>query len=283
MPSKARPEPPSSFVALADASARRVLDEALGRLSPVQRQVFLVRMRSESDPERIGARLGLSRDAARASLAFAVAQLRMALSDAPLDKGRDDWLQRCRSLLAIAAAPVATAPQEEVDLPGFGVVVDCAPPPAPPVPAPEPFAFVVETRSTLAEHVTTAHDEPVRVMLPGIDVARPSAVSEPRPASSVAPVRRHSRTAHGRPWPMLALGFLAVLAFGTWAWHARAPGSSREAAKLDQEPLRVPPLSAPEAPLTASDFRLVLERQVHEGVLDDLDFFIWLAEQDAGK
>ena len=43
----------------------------------------------------------------------------------------------------------------------------------------------------------------------------------------------------------------------------------------------MPPPDAPEAPLTAPDFLLVLMQQQHPGVLETLDFYVWLAEQEA--
>ena len=46
-------------------------------------------------------------------------------------------------------------------------------------------------------------------------------------------------------------------------------------------PQRMPPPSAPEAPLTAPDFLLVLLRQQHPDLLENLEFEVWLAEQEA--
>lgn len=194
-----------------DEAARRMLAQALARLSPVQRQAVLLRLRDVADIDGIAVRLGLSSDTVRACLAFAVAQLRMALSDAPLDRERDDWLHRCRALL----------------------------------------------------------------------VALPAPTTPPPPTASV-PAAQHAPAGSG-PWPRLpaALGLLVLVAAGVFAWQQWRPGPPPAPPPVEAAPQRMPPPDAPEAPLTAPDFLLVLLRQQHPGVLEDLDFYVWLAEQDA--
>lgn len=278
MPPPVTPKPPS-FVTLPDAAARRVFDDALDRLSPVQRQVFLMRLRSESDLERIAVRLGLPRDSARASLAYAVAQLRMVLSDAPLDKQRNDWLRRCRQLLVVPARR-GTVPAVEIELPGIMAAI--APESAPPA------ELVVESRHTtpaswpLAGATTPPPELPPSVPMP----------VEPTPAKPIIPTDtpvaapprhgRHHRSSYGL-WPRLpaAMGVLVLVVVGFLTWYGLGPSAPKSIAPISTEPQRMPPLDAPAAPLTASDFRLVLLRQQQQDLLEDLDFYIWLSEQDA--
>ena len=93
------PPPPDAFIRMPDDAARHQLKLALGRLSRTQRHVMLLRLRGESDLDRIAAQLQLDPATVRASLAFAHAQLRMMLSDSPQDPERNDWLLRCQALL----------------------------------------------------------------------------------------------------------------------------------------------------------------------------------------
>lgn len=274
MPSPVTPKQ-TSFVTLADDKARLVFDEALDRLSPVQRQVFLMRLRSESDLDRIAVRLGLSRDTARASLAYAVAQLRMALSDAPLDKQRDDWLQRCRRLL-VRPVRRSIVPAVEIELPGAEAKVA-------PVPV-ESSALVVESRETTPAHITASpltSSESVRPASPPSRQVVLPAASASAPTSA-APSRDSRRRAHGGLWPRLpaALAVLVLTVVGVLAWYGLRSDPSKSTV-IDTEPQRMPALDAPAAPLTAPDFRLVLLRQQQDGLLEDLDFYIWLSEQDA--
>ena len=274
MPSSVTPKQPS-FVTLADDKARRVFDEALDRLSPVQRQVFLMRLRSESNLDRIAVRLGLSRDTARASLAYAVAQLRMALSDAPLDKQRDDWLQRCRRLLV---RPVRRdiVPAVEIEFPG--AETEAAPATV------ESMALVVESRETTPAHITAAppasSESARRVATHSLPITRPAASVAATTTTTLG--RDSRRRAHAGLWPRLpaALAVLVLTVVGVLAWHGLRSDASKSTV-IDTEPQRVPALDAPAAPLTAPDFRLVLLRQQQDGLLEDLDFYIWLSEQDA--
>lgn len=200
-----------------------MLDEALARLSPVQRQAVSMRLRGVADVDGIAAHLGLPAETVRASLAFAVAQLRMALSDAPLDRRHNDWLLRCRAL-HIAAARSATAPAEP----------------------PRPQASM--------------------------------------PDAAPAPVTGRAQGRGYRLWPRLpvALALLVLVAGGALGWQAWKLHALRTAPPAPQAgPQRMPPPNAPEAPLTAPDFLLVLLQQQHPGLVEDLDFYIWLAEQDA--
>lgn len=194
-----------------------MLAQALTRLSPVQRQAMLLRLRGVADIDDIAARLALSPDSVRACLAFAAVQLRMALSDTPLERERDEWLQRCRSLLAAL---------------------------------PEP---------------------------------KPAPASVPAAAPVVEPHHpRHAPVDSGL-WPRLpaALALLVLLAAGVFAWQLWREPSAPTPPPVEAEPQRMPPPDAPEAPLTAPDFLLVLMQQQHPGVLEDLDFYLWLAEQEA--
>lgn len=196
-----------------------MLAQALARLSPVQRQAVLLRLRGVADIDDIATRLALSPDSVRACLAFAVAQLRMALSDTPLERERDDWLHRCRAL--IVALPAATPP---------------------PVSAPAPV-----------------------------------------PAPAAAQQRIASGTVGGGLWPRLpaALALLVLIATAVFAWQLWQPKTAPAPQPVETGPERMPPPDAPEAPLTAPDFLLVLLQQQHPGVVEDLDFYVWLAEQDA--
>lgn len=279
MPPPVTPKPPS-FVNLPDERARQVFDAALDRLSPVQRQVFLMRLRSGSDLDRIAVRLGLPRDSARASLAYAVAQLRMMLSDAPLDKQRNDWLQRCQQLL-IRPARRSIVPAVEIELPGSAaaISVDTAP------------ALIVDSRQATSLPSPWADAvAPPPALLPSAPppATRPSAAAPAAPADVATAVTashghaRLRRPSHGL-WPRLpaALGLLVLAVAGFLVGYALWPSGPGPATPVPPGPHRVPPLNAPAAPLTASDFRLVLLRQQHPGLLEDLDFYVWLSEQDA--
>ena len=210
------PRSSSSFVSMPDEAARRLFAQALTRLSPVQRQAMLLRLRGVADIDDIAARLALSPDSVRASLAFAAVQLRMVLSDTPLDRERDEWLQRCRTLLAALPEPRAT--------------------PASPA------------------------------------------------AASVVTQDRVQRAPVGSGlWPRLpaALALLVLIAAGVFAWQLWRSNPAPVPSPVETEPQRMPPPDAPEAPLTAPDFLLVLMQQQHPGVLETLDFYVWLAEQEA--
>lgn len=268
--------PADSFVTLPDDKAKRVFDEALDRLSSVQRQVFLMRLRSDTDLDRIALRLGLSRDTARASLAYAVAQLRMILSDAPMDKQRDDWLRRCRRLLVRPVRRDAL-PAVEIDFPSLDV--------EPAAEHPEPVALIVESRpdtsARLPSGIETSPQPRSEPQQPPTPAAPAGVVIPPAKAPAAAPSRpRHTR-GHGL-WLRLpaALGLLVVAVTGGLAWYVFGPHRTVADDVIRTEPQRVPALDAPAPPLTASDFRLVLLRQQQKGVLEDLDFYIWLSEQD---
>lgn len=232
--------PPSSatapsFLSLPEASARRLLHEALARLSPLQRQVMLLCLQEGVDAGEIARRLGAAPAAIGASLAFATSQLRVQLSDRPQDRESTEWLKRCRVLLAKGAGGAGAAPQHGAS-----------------VPVPE---------------VPSAATAPVA-----------AAAASPRPAASP---RQRSPVTLGL-WPRLpaALALLVLgagLALGWQAWRAARP----PVVKVAPGPQRMPPPTAPEAPLTAPDFMLVLFRQQHPEVLDDLEFHVWLSEQEA--
>ncbi|MCX7557641.1 hypothetical protein OS187_12575 [Xanthomonadaceae bacterium JHOS43] len=211
-------DPTRSFVSLPDDLARQMLDEALVRLSPVQRQAVTMRLRGVADVDGIAERLGLPEETVRASLAFAVAQLRMALSDAPLDRRHNDWLHRCRAL--------HTAPPDRSRAPD-----------------------------------------------------RASEAALPAPVQPGAHLQPAAGAGRQMRWAVV-LGLL-VLA-GVMVWQFRQTGSTDGApSKVETGPQRMPPPNAPEAPLTAPDFLLVLLQQQHPGVLEDLEFHVWLAEQEA--
>ena len=287
MPPPVTPKTPPSFLAMPELQARRQLNAALGQLSPLQRQLVLTHLRTGDDAERLAARLGLARDSARASLSFAVAQLRMALSDAPLDKTREDWLQRCRTLLE-AARPVQKTPTHEVDLPSSWSTVELEPIAAlKPEIVPNAAFLVVETRSP-----TPAPRPEIAVPVPTSDprvpraseataatpIARPSPPA--RPVAS-APMRHRPAQTVPRRWPWLA-AVAAALVMAIIGWQITSSPKDVAPPKPAQ-PQRVPALSEPAAPLTAADFQLVLLRQQHEGVLEDLDFYLWLSEQEAAR
>ncbi len=227
LPSSSSPAP--SFLSLPDAVARRRLHEALARLSPLQRQVFLLRLQEGVESGDIARRLGVAPVAVGASLAFATSQLRMQLSDRPQDRESADWLRRCRALLR------------------EGVVADGAGASAPEAGQPA----VPATRAAAA------------------------------PNGSVTSPRRRPPVTLGL-WPRLpaALALLvlgAALLLGWLAWHTARPSR----VEMPAGPHRMPPPTAPEAPLTAPDFMLVLLRQQHPEMLDDLEFHVWLSEQEA--
>ncbi len=288
------PKTPPSFLAMPELQARRLLNAALGQLSPLQRQLVITHLRTGDDAERLAARLGLARDSARASLSFAVAQLRMALSDAPLDKTREDWLQRCRALLEAARA-VQKTPTHEVDLPASWGNVELVPTPPPPTEAdaaPETHFLVVETRNTVpAAVVAPAVDAPAPVAsvrweperLEPERVAIPRVAPAARPAKATIPPPTRPRRVEPAPriWPWAVAG-MVVLALAIGAWQF-ASSPKEVAPPKPMQPQRVPALSEPAAPLTASDFQLVLLRQQHEGVLEDLDFYLWLSEQEDAR
>ena len=276
------PKTPPSFVVLPDDKARRLLESLLGQLSPVQRQVLLTHLRGQEDPDRIAARLGLSRDTARASLAFAVARLRMVLSDAPLDKTREDWLRRCRDLLT-TTMPQGRTPTIEIDLPfvampadldedARGADVDMFE---------EPPFLVVESREVPAPVLVAATPAPIAP--PPSRRTETPILAAPTP---VAPMRAQVSRTRDRValdlWPRLTalLALLVLMVGGVLAWHAWGPSAPRKDVAITTEPQRMPPITAEAAPLTAPDFRLVLLRQQHPGLLEDLDFNVWLAEQE---
>jgi len=280
------PKTPPSFVSLPDDKARRLLDTVLGQLSPVQRQILVTHLRGQEDPDRIAGRLGLSRDTTRASLTFAMAQLRMVLSDAPLDKTREDWLRRCRDLLAMTL-PQGKTPTIEIELPFAATAddVDEDERGADASTTEAPAFLVVESRDapTPLREVAT----PAPIVLPEPYPSAPvetSTAAVPTPATpDAARVFPPGDRAAPGVWPRLR-GWLALLVLGVGAilaWSAWGPGAPHRDAAIDPGPRRVPPLNAPAAPLTAPDFRLVLLRQQHPGLLEELDFHVWLAEQEA--
>lgn len=272
------PKTPPSFIALPDAQARRWLDEILGQLSPVQRQILAAHLRNREDPIQIAARLGLPRDAVRASLAYALAQLRMALSDAPLEKSREDWLERCRDLLTSAPLRRVT-PTVEIELPGMAAPHEPVAPSAS-VDAHANF-LIVESRHTPATApARTAATKPSPASTPAREFRLPSlpANTVPTPVSTPTPTRRAPTSSGLFAHLPALLALLVIVVTGLLAWSLWGPRHSTPV--VNTEPLRVPALDEPAAPLTAPDFRLVLLRQQHEGLLEDLDFYVWLAEQD---
>lgn len=285
MSSPVTPKTPPSFVALPDDKARRLLETLLGQLSPVQRQILVAHLRTQEDTDRIAARLGLSRDTARASLAYAVAQLRMVLSDAPLDKTREDWLRRCRKLLA-TMVPQGRTPTIEIDLPFVPTAADVDEDDhvADVATADEQAYLVVESRD-----IPTPLLEATTPAVIALEQLRPSPLAETRTTAAPTPAapiskhvsRPHDRTALGL-WPRLPalLALLVLVVGGVLAWQAWAPSTPSQDVAVDTGPRRVPALSAPAPPLTAPDFRLVLLRQQHQGLLEELDFYVWLAEQE---
>jgi hypothetical protein len=225
------PNPPPtapSFVSLPEAVARRRLHEALARLSPLQRQVILLRLQDNVEPGEIARRLDVAPAAIGASLAFATSQLRVQLSDRPQDRESGEWLKRCCALLRESPAADEAAPEPD-------------------------------------RRVAAA--------------ARAAVAAEPK----ALPAGQHRRAPVTLGlWPRLpaALALLvlgAALALGWQAWRA----ASRPVVTSPPGPHRMPPPTAPEAPLTAPDFMLVLMRQQHPGLLDELEFHVWLSEQEA--
>lgn len=225
-----------------DDDARQLLKKALGRLSVAQRQVVILRLRGESDMGRIAAGLALEPNAVRASLAFATAQLRMMLSDTPQQPEQTDWLLRCQALLAPRARAVAAAPTQADTMPS---------------------ALITEPAPAVS--------------------ASPQA-SSPLAAAPDTPPQRAAGAPWLLPWLPAALMLLIVITLALLAWHLWWPSAQTPAATTSPartEPERMPPPSAPQAPLTAPDFSLVLLRQQHPGLVEELDFHVWLSEQDA--
>lgn len=221
------PNPPPTaplFVSLPEAAARRRLHEALARLSPLQRQVILLRLQDDVEPGEIARRLDVAPAAVGASLAFATSQLRVQLSDRPQDRESGEWLKRCCALLRESPAADEAAPEPDRNVAAAARATAVAAPPA-------------------GQH----RRAPVTLGL------------WPRLPAALA---------------LLLLG--AALALGWQAWRA----ASRPAVTSPPGPHRMPPPTAPEAPLTAPDFMLVLMRQQHPGLLDELEFHVWLSEQE---
>lgn len=257
------PPPPDAFIRMPDDAARHQLKLALGRLSRTQRHVMLLRLRGESDLDRIAAQLQLDPATVRASLAFAHAQLRMMLSDSPQDPERNDWLLRCQALLM--PKPESRAASQASPLPDRDPTPATADSGASPAPA---------------------------GLMDGSRPAEPSAPSSPSDAGSQPDQDTIARTesAPGAfwllPWLPGALALLVLISLGLLAWQVLAPPAAPTATTTAtrperSEPERMPPPLAPEAPLTAPDFSLVLLRQQHPGLLEDLDFLIWLSEQES--
>lgn len=223
--------PPTSFVALPDTQALDHLEVALQRLSPLQRRVILLRLRDDRDIDAIAAHLALAPDAARASLAFATAQLRMMLSDRPLDRDATQWLTRCRNLLRAQAATSA---------------------------------------AKAAPTTTTTHSTDKPAVHARRETARESLAAQ-------------FDTRQRPTFPVLQISAVLVVLAGIllmWSvWPTTPSGTSIELPP-PSEPQRMPSPSAPEAPLTAPDFLLVLMRQQHPAVLEDLEFHVWLSEQE---
>ena len=248
-PQMTAPDPPpaSTFLVLPDAAAGARLQEALARLSPLQRRVVQLHLQHGLDAARIAAQIDAAPAAVAASLAFATSQLRVQLSDPGREGGADAWIERCRKLLG--APPVAMARS------------DSSPPPA-----------AVERAAVRAQ--------PGQQGLPA--QARDGEDERPAPPSA----RPRSVPVTLGLWPRLpaALALLVLgvgLMLGWLGWQAWRASRIPAAPAVRSGPQRMPPPSAPEAPLTAPDFLLVLLRQQHPELLETLEFEVWLAEQEA--
>lgn len=245
--------PPDSFLQLPEDAARHRLKLALGRLSSTQRHVMLLRLRGESDLDLIAVRLKLEPAAVRASLAFANAQLRMMLSDTPQDPGQNAWLLRCQALLTPRPAPTTATGTH-----------------------PESSA----ARSAPAELA----DQPQQPTDDAIPSAPSPATPDPLPpgAAAAAPAERMPPSPWLLPWLPGALALLVITSLGLLAWVISATSTPEQVAHVvPSEPERMPAPSAPEAPLTAPDFSLVLLRQTQPELLENLDFHVWLSEQES--
>lgn len=260
------PPPPDTFIRMPEDAARHQLKLALGRLSRTQRHVMLLRLRGESDLDRIATRLDLEPAAVRASLAFANAQLRMMLSDTPQDPERNDWLLRCQALLM--QQPPATAATSEQPLPDTEPVpgtsaINSGPEPAVPVDMASPAATAESSSPSTPPDTTPQPDR-----------------------NTSAPTERTTTAFWLLPWLPGAMALLVLISLALLAWQVLsppAPTATTTAVTSPErsEPERMPPSTAPEAPLTAPDFSLVLLRQQHPGLLEDLDFLVWLSEQES--
>lgn len=238
------PPPASTFLALPDAAAGARLQEALARLSPLQRRVVQLHLRHGLDAAGIAAQLEAAPAAVAASLAFATSQLRVQLSDPGQEGAADAWIERCRVLLGAPLDAVARS--------------DSSPSPA-------------------AVGQAQACTQPGE--LGGPAQARASEVDRPAPPSA----RPRSAPVTLGLWPRLPAA-LALLVLGvglTLGWQAWRASRVPAAPAVRSGPQRMPPPSAPEAPLTAPDFLLVLLRQQHPDLLENLEFEVWLAEQEA--
>lgn len=215
--------PPASFLSLPDPLARQRLLQALAALEPMQRQVVGRRLCGQSDLERIAAALDCPPDNVRVLLVQGIGQLRLALSDDPADRTRNDWLKRCQSLLQAGARPSGTA-------------------------------ALRDARG-----------------------ASPAATSRPAlPAGT---------------WVLATLLLGLALGLGGWLWRSQPapplpPVDPELAARPEPVPESapggaVPAADADQVPLTAPDLELVLLQQRHPGLLENLDFYLWLVEKDA--
>lgn len=254
-----RPPPNATpFVLLPEDVARLCLRDALARLSSLQRQVILLHLRDRLSVSEIAARLGVAPAAAGASLAFATSQLRVQLSERPQDSQSLEWLDRCGALLR-DAAPSEPTPLAQ------------ALPTAQASAAPPPHSNSAKSLDAPAQALPQAAAGDASIQC--------AAASDP-PSATPAPRRRAPVTLG--LWPRLpaALGLLvlgAALMLGWQAWEASRP----VLVPVRVGPQRMPPPTAPEAPLTAPDFMLVLLRQQSPGLLEDLEFNLWLSEQES--